>query len=284
MRLVGSSAGHAWMMLAVVIILCAAMAYYVRGHFAMTTDVHMLLSPKLPWRVRQAAFNAAFPQQNPDIVVVVDGRTPELSETAAGALAASLSNDTTLFRSVQQPQGGPFWAHNRLLFASTENVKKVVAQIVKIQPFLGSMASDPSIRGLANTLSLIAKGVNNRETSVQDLRAPLRTLADALEGLAAGHRPFFSWRTLITGNEPQERELRQIILVDPRLDFTHRQPGSCRSMRSAPRRNDCSSMLHMACAFASPARPRAVSAVQCHLRRHGHITCPCSRRDRRGLS
>lgn len=224
-RLVGSSVARAWMMLAVVIILCAAMAYYVTGHFAMTTDTHVLLSPKLPWRVRQEAFNAAFPQQNPDIVVVVDGRTPELSETAAGALAASLSNDTRLFRSVQQPEGGPFWAHNRLLFASTEDVKKVVAQIVKVQPFLGSMASDPSIRGLANTLSLIAKGVNNGETSAQDLRTPLRTLADALEGLAAGRRPFFSWRTLITGDEPQESELRHIILIDPRLDFTHLQPG-----------------------------------------------------------
>ena len=224
-RLVASSVARAWMILALVIILCAAMAHYVRGHFAMTTDTRVLLSPKLPWRVRQAAFNAAFPQQNPDIVVVVDGRTPELSETAAGALAASLSNDTTLFRSVQQPEGGPFWAHNRLLFASIEDVKKVVAQIVKVQPFLGSMASDPSIRGLANTLSLIAKGVNNGETPAQELRTPLRTLADALEGLAAGHRPFFSWRTLITGDEPQERELRHIILVDPRLDFTQLQPG-----------------------------------------------------------
>lgn len=224
-RLVGRSVVRAWMLVAVVIIVCAAMAYYVSGHFAMTTDTQVLLSPKLPWRVRQTALNEAFPQQNPDIVVVVDGQTPELSETAASMLAASLGNDTTSFRSVQQPDGTPFWAHNRLLFASTEDVKKVTAQVVKVQPFLGSLASDPSLRGLADTLSLIAKGVNNGETSVQDLRTPLRTLADALEGLTAGHRPFFSWRTLITGSEPDERDLRHIILVDPRLDFTRLQPG-----------------------------------------------------------
>ncbi|HTL92118.1 MAG TPA: MMPL family transporter, partial [Steroidobacteraceae bacterium] len=223
--MVGRSVARAWLLVAVVIILCAAMAQYVRGHFAMTTDTHVLLSPKLPWRVRQTALNATFPQQSPDIVVVVDGRTPELSETGASALAASLSADTTLFRSVQQPDDGPFWARNRLLFASTEDVKKITAQIVKVQPFLGSMASDPSLRGLANTLSLIAKGVNSGETSVQDLRTPLRILADALEGLTTGHRPFFSWRTLITGSEPDERELRHIVLVDPRLDFTQLQPG-----------------------------------------------------------
>src|SRR5262249_31405210 len=78
---------------------------------------------------------------------------------------------------------------------------------------------------LANTLALITKGMNNGETSAQDLRTRLRTLADALESLAAGHRLFFSWRTMITGNAPEERELRHIILVDPRLDFTHLQPG-----------------------------------------------------------
>jgi len=224
-RLVGWSVARAWMLVAVVTVLCLAMGYYVSGNFAMTTNTNALLSTKLPWRVRQDAFNAAFPQGNPDIVVVVDGRTPELSEMGANALAASIGADTTLFRSVQQLDSGPFWARNRLLFASTENVKKALAQIVKVQPFLGSMASDPSLRGLANTLALTTKGINDGQTSVQDLRTPLRTLADALEGLTAGHRPFFSWRTLITGNAPEERELRHIILVDPSLDFTHLQPG-----------------------------------------------------------
>ena len=224
-RLVGLSADHAWLVAALVLIAGAALAHYVSRHFAMTTDTAALLSPKLPWRVRQAAFNAAFPPERSDIVVVVDGRTPELSETAAATLAASLAAATTVFHSVQQPDGGPFWEHNRLLFASTEDVKKLIAQIVKAQPFLGSMASDPSLRGLADTLSLIAKGVNNGDTPVQELRNPLRALADALQGLAAGQPPFFSWQTLITGEQPGERELRHIILVDPVLDFTQLQPG-----------------------------------------------------------
>ena len=148
-RLIGLCLTHKWIVIATTIILCAAMAHYVRGHFAMNTDTYALLSPKLPWRVRQAAFNAAFPQESSDIVVVVDGQTPELSEAAAARLAASLGAQTKSFRSVQRPDSGPFWAHNRLLFASTEDVKTAIAQFVKSQPFLGSMASDPSVRGLA---------------------------------------------------------------------------------------------------------------------------------------
>ena len=224
-RLVGLSVDRAWRVAAIVLIACAAMTYFVGGHFAMSTDTAALLSPKLPWRVRQAAFNAAFPPERSDIVVVVDGQTPELSETAAATLAASLGAARTLFRSVEQPDGGPFWERNRLLFASTEDVKKLIAQIVKAQPFLGSIASDPSLRGLADTLSLIAKGMSNGDTAVEELRTPIRTLADALQGLAAGKLPFFSWQSLITGQEPDERQLRHIILIEPVLDYTQLQPA-----------------------------------------------------------
>ena len=223
--LVRLAVARAWIVATVVVILCVVMIHFVSGHFAMTTDTYALLSPNLPWRVRQAEFNKAFPPESSDIVVVVDGQTPELSEAAAAELAASLGAQTQLFDSVQRPDGGPFWAHNGLLFASTADVKTFIAQLVKGQPFLGAMASDPSLRGLANTLALAAKGVNNGDASPADLRTPIRTLADALQGLSAGRPTFFSWRTLISGKEPDKGDLRRIILVGPVLDYTRLQPG-----------------------------------------------------------
>jgi hopanoid biosynthesis associated RND transporter like protein HpnN len=224
-RLVGLCVAHAWLLVAIVSILCVAMTRYVTGHFAMTTDTYALLSPKLPWRVRQAAFNAAFPPEGSDIVAVVDGETPELSEAAAARLATGLSAQTGLFRAVQRPDSGPFWDHNRLLFASTEEVKTAVAQLLKSQPFLGSMASDPSLRGLANTLALATRGVNDAQGSEEQLRTPVRTLADTLQDMVAGKPSFFSWRALIIGHQPDKRELRHIILINPVLDFTQLQPG-----------------------------------------------------------
>ena len=224
-RLVGLCVARAWLVVTVAILLCVAMTHYVTGHFAMTTETYALLSPKLPWRLRQAAFNAAFPQDESSIVVVVDGKTPELSEAAAASLAASLSAQTRLFHSVQRPDSGPFWARNQLLFASTEDVKTFIAQLLKAQPFLGSMASDPSLRGLAKTLSLAVQGVSNGQASPEELRTPMRTLTDALEGVAVGEPSFFSWRSLITRHDPDTRELRHIVLVDPVLDFGQLQPG-----------------------------------------------------------
>jgi uncharacterized protein len=207
------------------IVLCAATTRYVVDHFAMTTDTDALLSHELPWRKRQKAFDAAFPQNGSDLVVVVDGKTPELSEQAAARLTASLRARTTFFRSVDQPDAGPFWAHDALLFGSTRDVQRVIAQLVKVQPFLGSMAQDPSLRGLANTLSLTLKGVNAAQGSPDELRTPIRALARALEQLRGDKPVFFSWRNLITGTRPDERQLRRVILVDPVLDYARLEPG-----------------------------------------------------------
>jgi uncharacterized protein len=224
-RLVGACSHRASFVVALAAVFGAAMIHYVVGNFAMTTDTSALLSAKLAWRVQETAFDTAFPSDGSNIVVVVDGQTPELSEEAAARLTERLSAQMNLFHAVQRPDAGPFWAHNRLLFASIEDVKTVTAQLVKAQPFLGPMASDPSIRGLSDTLSLTLQGVNSGQALLQDLRTPIRTLADALQGLAADKPSFFSWSELIAEREPDKGELRHIILVDPVLDFTQLEPG-----------------------------------------------------------
>jgi uncharacterized protein len=224
-RVVAFCVAHAWIVVTAVILLCVAMTRYVSAHFALSTDTYALLSPTLPWRVRQAEFNAVFPPERSDVVVVVDGQTPELSEAAAASLAAALSTQRMLFRSVERPDGGPFWDHKGLLFASIEDVRTTTSQLLKNQPLLGSMASDPSLRGLANTLGLAMKGIKDKQGSIEPLRTPLRTLADALQDLAAGKPQFFSWRTLITGQKADESALRHILLVNPVLDFTRLQPA-----------------------------------------------------------
>ncbi len=223
-RLVELSAAWAWIVVAVAIILCAAATRYVMGHFAMTTDTYSLLSSKLAWRVRQADFDKAFPGDGSNLVVVVDGRTPELTQEAAATLAASLAAQTRLFHSVQRPGAGSFWAHDGLLFASTPQVQKSIAQLLEAQPFLGSMAADPSLRGLADTLALTMQGVSTGQASPQELRTLLRNFAAAFADLSRG-KAAFSWRSLMTGQAPDRRELRQIILADPVLDFARLRPG-----------------------------------------------------------
>lgn len=237
-RLLELCVAHARVTTAAVIVLCGAAAQYVIGHFAMNTDTYELISAKLPWRIRQTAFDATFPTGGSDLVVVVDGKTPELGKEAADELAASLRTQKGLFRSVQEPDGGPFWAHEGLLFASVDDVKHAMAQLLRAQPFLGSMASDPSLRGVANTISLTLQGVGAGQGSAERLRAPIRSLADALANLNRGKRSFFSWHNIMTDGALDSRLLRHIVLVDPVLDYSRLQPGglAVQAIRATARR------------------------------------------------
>jgi hopanoid biosynthesis associated RND transporter like protein HpnN len=228
-RLVGLCADLAWVVVALGLVLGSAAATYAIGHFAMSTNTDELLSRNLPWRVREAAFNKAFPPDGSRIVVVVDGKTPELAEQGAAALTGKLQAEPGLFNAVRRPDAGPFWSHNGLLFASTADVQTTMDQLIKAQPFLGPVAADPSIRGLMGTLTTALQGVTAGQANLADLRSPIARLADALESLKAGRPTFFSWRTLVTGGAPDPRELRHVLLIDPKLNFAQLQPGQAPS-------------------------------------------------------
>lgn len=211
-------------------ILAAAAAFvYLAGHIAIDTDSAKLISDQVPWRQRDAAFDAAFPQNRDQIVIVVDAATAELAETATAALTARLAAEKDLFRTVRRPDGGPFFAQNGLLFLSKDEVAATTAQMIAGQPLLGSLAADPSLRGLMDALSLALLGVEQGEAKLDDIAAPLAALADTVQAALAGEAKPLAWRRLITGKAPDPRELRRFILVQPILDYTALSPGAAAS-------------------------------------------------------
>jgi uncharacterized protein len=225
-RLVCLCAARAWIVVLLALALVTAATAYALGHFAMSTNTYDLLSPKLPWRIRETEFNTLFPQAGPKIVVVIDGQTPELTEAATGSLAQSLRTEHRLFRSVYRPDSGPFWTRNGLLYLPTREVQATLAQLIKVEPFLGPVAADPSLRGLMGALSTALQGVNSGQTSLEPIRSPIRRLAAALESLRSDKPVYFSWRNAISGAAPDEAQLRHLILIDPHLEFSQLQPGA----------------------------------------------------------
>ncbi|HEY2659421.1 MAG TPA: MMPL family transporter [Caulobacteraceae bacterium] len=224
-RLVNLCCGQPWLVTALGLLLGALAAWFAVSHFAMTTDTDALLSPKLDWRQRNAAYDRLFPQHTDQIVAVVDGVTPELAEQGAAALAAKLATRANLITSVERPDGGDFFAREGLLYLSLTDVQSTVNQMIKAQPFLGPMAADPSVRGLMGGLSTALSGVRSGQANLADLDAPINGLADTLEQVEAGKPAFFSWRAAVSGKKPARRELRHVLVIKPRLDYSALQPG-----------------------------------------------------------
>jgi uncharacterized protein len=224
-RWVARFADRAWMVVAASVVLGLAAAWYAAGHFAMSTDTAELLSPKLPWRIRESSFNELFRPDGPQIVIVVDGDSPERSEAAAAALAARLQTEPALFPAVQRPDAGAFWSHNGLLYTSTRDVQATMAELIKVEPLLGPMAADPSLRGLMTTLSTVLQGISAGSGSLEDMRKPIQAFAAALERQRSGQPSFVTWRTVTRDTPPDARELRHVILVTPRLQFEQLEAG-----------------------------------------------------------
>ena len=225
-RIVRFSARYSGLIVVATLLLAAFAGDYVRGHFAMNSQTEELISPQTQWRKRAALYDAQFPQQSGQIIVVVDGATPERADAAAHDLATALSKNKTDFISVRQPDDGRFFTHDGLMLLSTAEVKNTMNQLIAAQPFLGALAVDPSLRGIADNLSTALKGVEHGQAKLQDLNGPMKGLADTLDQVLAGKPAFLSWRAMVTGDKPTHREARRFIEVRPKLDFQALMPGA----------------------------------------------------------
>jgi len=212
--------------LAAAVVLSVTAGWYAASHLTINTDVERLLPTDLPWRQRELALDRAFPQNTDLLAIVVDGQTAEVADEAAEALAKRLSGETRLFKNVRRPDGGPFFRENGLLFMNKDELQSMSDQLIEAQPLIGSLAHDPSLRGLFDALTLFMKAAAGGDMKLDKLDPTLLAIGDTVAAAAAGKPQALSWQELLTGKPPKARELRRFVLAQPVLDFSSLEPAS----------------------------------------------------------
>jgi uncharacterized protein len=216
-------ARHRWAVIVAGTLLMVSAAAFDAARFSVDTDVEGLISETLPWHQRQLALSREFPQNG--IAVVVTAPTAENAEQATNQLAQALAKDPKLFPMVGQPDSGEFFERSGLLFASKADVQKTAGGLTQAQPLIGTLAGDPSLRGVMKALSLAAEGVQVGEIKLDQLAWPLSLADRALSDVLAGKPATFSWQELLQGHPLPIDQKRHFIEVQPTLDFTALQPG-----------------------------------------------------------
>src|SRR6185312_1537581 len=153
-RLVAFAHRRAAVVAVAALALTLAAVWYAAGHLSINTDIGRLLPRDLPWRQNEIALDRAFPQNADLLAVVIDGASGDVADIAAQRLTDALKAEPQLFRAVRRPDGGPFFEQNGLLYLSVDELNALSQQLIDAQALLGSLASDPSLRGLFNTLTL----------------------------------------------------------------------------------------------------------------------------------
>src|ERR1700734_2323957 len=224
-RVVRLSTRHARVVIAAFLVAAGVAGGYVARHIAINTDSGKLLSSSLPWRQQEIKLNALFPQRTDLIVAVIDGTTPERADEAANSLAKALAPQTNLFRNVSRPDGGEFFAREGALFLSVDDLQKNMDQLIKAEPFLGTLALDPTLRGILGAISQSLEGVRLKKTTFEDIEPAVSGIADALEKAEQGRHPVFSGRRLISGRAPEPSDLRRFVNIQAILNYGDLEPG-----------------------------------------------------------
>jgi hopanoid biosynthesis associated RND transporter like protein HpnN len=214
-----------WPIIALALIGGVVSGVYSARHFAINTDVNKLISPDLDWRKRDAEFEKAFPGHFGSALVVVDAPIAEFAARAGAELSARLAAQPQVFRSIVDIGGSEFFARNGLLFQSTETVEQAAKGLGQAAPLIGTLAGDPSLRGLTRTLSLGLIGVQNKMITLDGMTRPLSMASATIEDVLAGRPASFSWQALLSGRDPTANDVRRLIETRPVLDFSALQPG-----------------------------------------------------------
>ena len=225
-RVVEWSRAHALIVVAAALALAIASGFYAASRITVDTDLDKLISANLPWRKLAQEMDKAFPQKVDLLVIVIDGRTPDETEDAAIALADKLRNEPAVFRDVRLPDLNQFFRRNGLLFLPKTQVQDYANQMIAAQPFLGSLAADPSLRGVFGIVDLMVQAVQQGAVQPRDISAALHGVQRAVESTLAGTYAPLSWQTLLSNTAPAPDDLRRIVLTQPALDYKSLTPGA----------------------------------------------------------
>lgn len=224
--IVDAARRRAFALLWFVLFLTVTAGLFVVQNFAITTNVTDLLDSKSAWRQNDIAFSKAFPQRDDLLVIVVDGKDSVSTEMAAEQIRQALQAKTDLFHTVKRPDANPYFQKNGLLLLSQDELAAATEQLIRAQPLLATLSTDPTLRGLFGMLSLLLDGVKGGATQAADVQPFFARVHTALAKALAAPENGGAWAYLLASPNPSKYELRRFVLAQPVLDYSALSPGA----------------------------------------------------------
>ena len=216
---------HSFVVLAVAICLTCVLAFFMVSHFKINTDLTEMISNELRFRKVAKTFHNAFSALHNTIVVVIEADTPEQARQARDLLALNLRSDSSIFKSVYIPGGGPFFHKNGLMYMSLEKLEDLTDRLSESQPFIALVSQDFSLPGL---FSSIEKVVGEHDEYIKDNQRLIflfDRLSSTFESVRQGMNYRMSWQELMLDQETNTPSGYQFIIAQPFLDYRVAQPA-----------------------------------------------------------
>lgn len=201
--------------LAIALLLTVASALFTARTLGVNTSTTDMIAPDVPFRQALVEYRAAFPDSGNRILAVVDARTGPAADRAAEALAERLRARPDRFETVSRPVSGPFFEQHGLLYQPEAELADLVGRLAAAQPFLATLAEDPTLRGFTDvvTLALENAGPDDDLAALADV---LERTAAVVEAQTAGAPQVLDWQTLVTGGtDGAPLDTRRFVIIRP---------------------------------------------------------------------
>lgn len=216
-RLIAFARQHRLFVFAFWGLMVALSVWMVATRLSINTDSSDMISPDAPFRVAASKLNAAFPDLDDQVLIIVRSGTPDEASAFTEALAEKLAARDEV-ASILAPPSEPFFQQNGLLFLEIEELEDLLAKLTNAAPLIERLGPDPTLATLLDALA---------EASEQDgATADQETLDNLYASLAeifTNEETVLSWQTLLSPGEPPEAEV--LFTLDPVLDFTKLKPA-----------------------------------------------------------
>jgi hopanoid biosynthesis associated RND transporter like protein HpnN len=198
---------------------------YAARNLGVNTDETDLFRNLPSFQLREE-FYRAFPLMADPIVVVIDAASVDLLEEATDALQEKLEQRPEDFEAVYQPFGGAFFERNGLLYLPLDELEELADHLYEVQPYIGNLARDASLRGLFTMLDSALEAVERGDFDGERLAEVLDRIDAVATAQLDGAPDRLSWADVLADTESSShRDRRRYLLIQPVVDYEKLQPA-----------------------------------------------------------
>ncbi len=210
---------------AVVVMITALLAWQGLERLGLDSDEASLFRPDVSYRQPREALTRAFPAVVDPVVIVIEGESEDLAHQATERMRERLLREPARFPSVYQPGGGPFFERHGLLYLDVAELDEVVVHLIQVQPYLGELAADPTLRGLFEMLGRAAEAAQTGELERSDIERSMAAVSEVVHAYGADSPRTLAWAEVLLDREPSAEARRRFLLIQPVLDFSRVRPA-----------------------------------------------------------
>ena len=196
-----------------------ALGIYAALHLGVNSDNVLLIDEDVPYLELRDEYVQLFPILSNSLLVVVDGETPEQARDVAGQLQEGLLARPSEFQEVELASGDPFFRKMALLYRTPDELEEFADELARMQPVIGALESEPSVAQLGEVLRLGLENAESGSEEEQRWSGILDRIGRATVTVYEENPLRLSWDEVLLEGSALDLDTRQILVVEPILDF-----------------------------------------------------------------